>query len=56
MSCSGNKALTMQCFKLACLSYKSRKIEYDEKSYDKNELLDIRREKLNLIIDEISKV
>lgn len=56
MSCSGNKAITMSCFKLACLTYKSRKVEYNENSYDKNELLDIRRDKLNLIIDQLSKI
>lgn len=47
LSCSGNPAVPVQAFKLACLNYTPNSVKYRRKTYKRAELLEIKEILLN---------
>ena len=42
LQCSGNAMFIKKAFKLACLTYGSTKVSYENRQYDRQELLEMR--------------
>jgi len=57
ISCSGKSNMLTQAFKLACLNYKSGKVEFNTQLYEKRDLINLREEILhNLSINLEEKI